>query len=381
MKTLIDHISFAVLLVDEKNFLVDRLNAAAFQWFGDVEGVFFFSLFPKLNEEFCKNRISRGKTFNYEYGLQETDSVRMRFLSITVRKFHHEEYPHHLIVECSDISKVREQEKLLENYTDVIQKQANEIELAKLQASLEAARVKSIQSAKLALLGEMAGGIAHEINNPLAIIKGKTEMVMRLVRKSPVDLDKIEAGLGVVIRTSDRIAKIVRGLKSFSRHADNDPMQLEKASVIMEETLELCRERFNNHGVELAYEAKADGFISCRPAQISQIVMNLLSNAFDAVQDLENKWVKLELDASASDVTISLTDSGDGIKPEIINNLMQPFFTTKEVGKGTGLGLSIARAIAEEHDSEFYYDPTSPNTRFVLRLPRASAPAGDGCNN
>jgi PAS domain S-box-containing protein len=249
---------------------------------------------------------------------------------------------------------------------------SNEMEL---QTSLEAARVKSIQSAKLALLGEMAGGIAHEINNPLTIILGKTEQVMRLVRKSPVELDKIETSLGVVVRTSDRIAKIVKGLKSFARHSDNDPMQLEQASVILEETLELCRERFRGHSVELTYEANADGWISCRPAQISQIVMNLLSNAFDAIQHLENKWVKLELDSSPTEVTISLTDCGSGIRPEIVNNLMQPFFTTKEVGKGTGLGLSIARTISEEHGAQFYYDPTSPNTKFVLRLPRAEAPA------
>jgi PAS domain S-box-containing protein len=251
---------------------------------------------------------------------------------------------------------------------------SNEVEL---QASLEAARVKSIQSAKLALLGEMAGGIAHEINNPLTIILGKTEQVMRLVRKSPLDVDKIEASLGVVIRTSDRIAKIVRGLKSFARQSDNDPKQLEQVSVILEETLELCRERFRNHNVELRYEPKSDGRISCRPAQISQVVMNLLSNAFDAIQNQEVKWVKLELDSTSSDVTISVTDSGNGIKPEIVNNLMQPFFTTKEVGKGTGLGLSIARTIAEEHDAQFYYDQTSQNTRFVLRLPRVVLPIAE----
>jgi C4-dicarboxylate-specific signal transduction histidine kinase len=105
--------------------------------------------------------------------------------------------------------------------------------------------------------------------------------------------------------------------------------------------------------------------------------MNLLSNAFDAIQNQEIKWVKLELDTTSSDVTISVTDSGNGIKPEIVNNLMQPFFTTKEVGNGTGLGLSIARTIAEEHDAQFYYDQTSQNTRFVLRLPRVVLPIAE----
>lgn len=250
----------------------------------------------------------------------------------------------------------------------------NEVEL---QNSLELARLKSIQSAKLALLGEMAGGIAHEINNPLTIILGKTDQVMRLVRKEPLELQKIEAGLGVVIRTSDRIAKIVKGLKSFARQSDNDPKQLERASVIIGDTLELCRERFRNHSVELTFDAKDDGWINCRPAQISQIVMNLVSNAFDAIQGMENKWVKLSLDVTKNHVTISVTDSGNGIDEAIVVNLMQPFFTTKDVGKGTGLGLSIARSIAEEHNAEFYYDASSPNTRFVLRLQREEEPAAD----
>jgi PAS domain S-box-containing protein len=238
----------------------------------------------------------------------------------------------------------------------------------KTEQSLEAARAKSIQSAKLALLGEMAGGIAHEINNPLTIILGKTDQIRRQLHKSPLDLDLIDNGLGVVQRTSDRIAKIVRGLRSFARHADNDPMLPEDIDTILSDTLELCQERFKNGGVDLRYERNGTAKFCGRSAQISQVVMNLLSNAFDAVRCLDEKWVLLQLDVSKDNIKVSVTDSGQGIPEHLVSQLMKPFFTTKDVGKGTGLGLSIAKSIADEHRAEFFYDPSCKNTRFVLTL-------------
>lgn len=109
--------------------------------------------------------------------------------------------------------------------------------------------------------------------------------------------------------------------------------------------------------------------ISCHPAQISQIILNLLNNSFDAVSVLEEKWVRLVVKENKNDVEIQVTDSGKGIPYEYQSKLTQPFFTTKASGKGTGLGLSISQVIAEAHHGELYLDKESKNTRFIVKLP------------
>ncbi|MEY4063969.1 MAG: hypothetical protein RIR26_177 [Pseudomonadota bacterium] len=130
MKGLIEQISFAILLIDESVFTVDYMNAAATQWMGDVRGESLFRLFPCVSPELLKNRTARGKPYTQECSIKELDSVRTRYLSISVRKYKSDEFPNHLIVECSDISKVREQETILENYANLIQKQIQQIEIA-----------------------------------------------------------------------------------------------------------------------------------------------------------------------------------------------------------------------------------------------------------
>jgi signal transduction histidine kinase len=110
--------------------------------------------------------------------------------------------------------------------------------------------------------------------------------------------------------------------------------------------------------------------IECRPTEISQILLNLLNNAFDAVFSLSEKWVELQVEELPDEIRIQVTDSGSGISKGIREKLMQPFFTTKEPGKGTGLGLSISNRIALKHHGKIYLDESCKNTRFVLVLPK-----------
>lgn len=227
---------------------------------------------------------------------------------------------------------------------------------------------KLMQSSKMSSLGEMAGGIAHEINNPLAIIMGKVGILRKSIQRGDFDQDKILETLSKIEMTTERIAKIIKGLRSFSRNADNDPMIQTKLITIIEDTLEFCRERFKNHSIELQVKCDPKILIECRPAQISQILVNLLSNAHDAVEKLPKKWVTIEAKAELNSVKLIISDSGPGIRPEIIDKIMFPFFTTKAIDKGTGLGLSISKGIAETHHGHLYYDTLSKNTTFILEL-------------
>lgn len=227
-------------------------------------------------------------------------------------------------------------------------------------------------SSKMASLGEMSGGIAHEINNPLAIIQSLAGQLVASFDKAHA-ADELGRSIASAIESATkRIARIVQGLKSFSRQADGDPVRKVSLEEVVSNTLDLCAEKFRAQGIEIRVRLPPAVSLFCRDVQLSQVLLNLLNNAYDAMQDAPEKWVELEAWERSGTISIAITDSGRGIAPETADKIMQPFFTTKRVGFGTGLGLSIAQGIIESHRGKLYYDSTHPRTRFVTELPSAT---------
>lgn len=248
----------------------------------------------------------------------------------------------------------------------------NELTNLKLQEAEEQIKIeqlKSIQSSKMAALGEMASGIAHEVNNPLAVIQAKVYQLKALAQKGPVEGQTLEKHFDVLLKTISRISKIIKGLKRFSRNAEADPFEEYKASELISDSLSLCEQKVVNQGVQLTVELVEDFTFECRSTEISQVLINLISNSADAIQGLNEKWIKIKVFKNDDKCQISVTDSGKGIPKEIAEKIMLPFFSTKEVGKGTGLGLSISKAIIEQHNGKFYLNSSSANTQFVVELP------------
>lgn len=237
--------------------------------------------------------------------------------------------------------------------------------LQKEQSRLEA---RLADSAKLAALGEMAAGIAHEVNNPLAIIRSKAEILSRKISNAQIDPTAALKDLKLIESTADRIAKIVRALRVYSRDAENDDMQPTEFGEIINDTLELCREKFSFSQIDIRVQVEANLFVNCRSAQISQVLMNLLSNAFDVMVDLEQKWVQIKAFKKDDQVRLEFTDSGFGIPDHVVEKMMNPFYTTKDVGKGTGLGLSISSGILQSHGGSLEY-VKGKHTTFLLVLP------------
>lgn len=228
-----------------------------------------------------------------------------------------------------------------------------------------------MQSSKLASLGVMAAGIAHEINNPLAIINSKTFLLKKHIDKEDIDKAGIKSYLETIEKTVQRIVKIIKGLKHISREGSTDPFEMTSLKDILSETISFAETRYRSSDVILTIEPYNDDLkIYCRPVQISQVILNLINNSFDAVVMNQEKWIKIKIEEFEKHIEIRVIDSGKGIPKDIQAKLLTPFYTTKEVGKGTGLGLSISSGIIRDHFGEFAIDNDCPNTCFLIKLPK-----------
>jgi len=247
---------------------------------------------------------------------------------------------------------------------------------AREQAERELAETRqaSIVAAKMAALGEMSANVAHEVNNPIAAILLRAQRLKLLADKERLDKAAVLKTAQEIDGTVERIRRIVDALRFFARQGDEDPMRPEPVREIVNETVQLCaqRFRFRNIGLEVG-PIPQELQVQCRGGQISLVLINLLSNAYDAVEGAEQRRVRIAVDQHGDEVDIAVTDTGRGIPAEIASRIMEPFFTTKEIGRGTGLGLSLSRGIAEGHGGRLELDPSSPETRFVLTLKSASA--------
>jgi C4-dicarboxylate-specific signal transduction histidine kinase len=244
----------------------------------------------------------------------------------------------------------------------------NEIRIAAQQVAL-------IESARLSTIGEMAAGIAHEVNNPLSIIAGSVHMITEDLQAGNLDSQTAEQSLKRINNMIRRISTIVKGLRRISRNGEeSEPFATYSLNEILAETISLSENKFKETGVKLHYLPPTGEInLECQSVSLSQVILNLLSNAIDAVQNSIDPWVELDIADQGIRLKIQVTDSGSGISPELEQKIMKPFFTTKVVGKGTGLGLSIVQRIIEELGGKIYIDHECKNTRFVIDLPKTRA--------
>ncbi len=242
-------------------------------------------------------------------------------------------------------------------------------EIHEMRKELDSQRQRAEFSARLATLGEMAGGIAHEVNNPLAVIIGNCDQIQRLVKEPTLNIEKINDKISKISKTSFRISKIIAGLRSFSRQSDQDPFIQTELSTLMDDTFELCREKFYQNNIHFNVDPVPDIYLPVRSVQISQVMLNLLNNSFDAVRAMEIKNINIHFIVTPTDLLIQVADSGKGISPEVVEKIFEPFFTTKDVGQGTGLGLSISRSILLDHLGEIHLLKNKPMTTFEISLP------------
>ena len=226
------------------------------------------------------------------------------------------------------------------------------------------------QAAKFSVVGEMVGGIAHEINNPLAIIMGYSSKLKRMAKSGqPLEPEALHELGEKVYATVERVAKIVRALKVIARDDEGGDPEWSSLPRLVDEMQTLSGKRLEHAGVSLICKSIPPIEINCYPMQMVLALMNLVSNAKDALEDSETKEIYLSFEETDNqNFCIAVRDTGDGISPEIADKVMNPFFTTKAPGSGTGMGLSLTKTYIDAIEGKFFLRSMKP-AEFVIEIP------------
>jgi signal transduction histidine kinase len=239
-------------------------------------------------------------------------------------------------------------------------------ELNDSRRNLLEAEAQLMQSEKLASMGQLAAGVAHEINNPLGTVLIYAHM---LLKNLPVS-DPRREDLLMITREADRCRDIVRGLLDFSRQSKLRD-QLTDVNEVMRETLEPLSRQENFANIELKTDLRADlPRTLLDPEQMRQAFINILENAIEAMPNGGRLEVGTMLTPDGKAIAVRFADTGTGIPEENLERIFDPFFTTKQIGKGTGLGLAIVYGIVKMHRGAISVDSrVGVGSTFTLTLP------------
>jgi two-component system NtrC family sensor kinase len=262
-----------------------------------------------------------------------------------------------------------------------------------LRAQLQQAQRQLLQAEKMAAIGQLAAGVAHEINNPIGYVFSNigslaayVNDMLRLIRTyenrpgSTPEIDRLRREIDVDFLTEDvlsliaesqdgieRVKQIVHSLKDFSRSDDGGEFVAADLHQCIESTLNVVNSEIK-YKAEVRKEFARLPLVECRPSQVNQVVMNLLVNAAQAIEQRGEIAVRTALHEDGA--LIEIADNGAGIAPQHLDRIFEPFFTTKPVGQGTGLGLSLSYSIVKDHGGSIKVDSTlGRGTRFRVWLP------------
>jgi len=267
---------------------------------------------------------------------------------------------------------------------DVTDRNLAEQSLNKAYQELKHTQSQLVQSGKLASIGELAAGVAHELNQPLMVIRGNAQLVKRFIKNGEYEIDDLLKQMEPIERNTKRMMNIINHLRTFSRQSKAEHYALNVNQVI-EESFLMVGEQLRLRNIEIKKTLDpALPKIKGDTNQLEQVFLNLITNARDAIteknqdQKPENgntDSIEIITKTSESDanlIEVFFKDSGNGIGESARNSIFDPFFTTKEVGKGTGLGLSISYGIISDHNGQIEIAETGPQgTTFQVKLPIA----------
>ena len=230
-----------------------------------------------------------------------------------------------------------------------------------------------MQAEKMSSIGVLAAGVAHEINNPLNSVAGYAEALLRRFRDAPdladdPRLEDFQAYLNVIIREAYRCKGVIDSLLSFSRKSDGTIGSVD-INDLVNEVLELVKHKSRYDKVEIGIDCRADlPSVAGDAAALRQVFLNLVLNAVQAIDG--SGLVEISTAIEGNEVVVRVRDTGSGIAPETLDQIWNPFFTTKAVGQGLGLGLAVSYNIVKKHCGEVQVETeVGKGTLFSVRLP------------
>lgn len=250
----------------------------------------------------------------------------------------------------------------------------NQLERINIQAIKEKELLeKNVENSNIYSLGQMAGGMAHEINNPLTITSGSIHLLKKRIKNKTLNNEYLLKKIDTIEEATKRVSNIISRLITIS----GDYSETDKDYFIVEDiildVLDIFSERFKNKDVQLKLDF-SNPLIKERVrgsrGQLTQVFLNLIENSYEAIGSLNNKWIRIDLEQDKDNFCIKVIDSGNGILEKNQGFIFNPFFTTKEIGKGMGLGLSSSKSIANNHGGDLVLDKSSKNTCFTISLPK-----------
>ena len=290
-------------------------------------------------------------------------------------------------------------------------------QLAEAKRELEALHLQLLASEKLAAIGQLAAGVAHEINTPLGFVRSNLATLQRYGalmlsalaaagdRQHPDEhrraaaranweqarqhpdwpylAEDLPALLAESISGLDRVKAVVQDLRDFSRVGDSSGWERVSLEQELRRALRLCQGRIQDQA-RVVCEFNGAGELRCQPSRLNQVFLNLLDNALQALSDRAPEaagghstiWLRAGSSARGDEVWMEIEDSGPGIRPEVIGKVFDPFFSTRPVGRGAGLGLALAWGIVREHAGRIeVQSPPGRGACFRVSLPREPAPA------
>ena len=241
-------------------------------------------------------------------------------------------------------------------------------ELQKTHAALRDSQAQLVQSSKLAAVGQLAGGVAHELNTPLGAVALAIEAAQMNMASKP---ERAATRLERASKAVGQMKEIVSKLLFYSRDARSGHRQC-NLNEVLDDTLQLVGHQLRLDNIEVIQELGPEIPLFANPNELQQVLINLILNARDAMLEASARGRQLNLATGGWEggVWVRISDQGCGMPPEVIERIFEPFYTTKEVGKGTGLGLSVTSQLVEQHGGKLSVESTlGQGTTFLVRLP------------
>ena len=240
---------------------------------------------------------------------------------------------------------------------------------------LNTAQDELVHAARMAALGQMSAALAHEINQPLTALRMQLASQRLLLDSGRTDA--VREGIGQVEGLLERMAALTSHLKTFARKSPAGLRQRLSLAEVLDQALQLLAPRIRSEGVAVVCQVPPQAWVSGDAIRLEQVLINLLTNALDAMWNAESKALRILCQPEGDGWTLSVADSGGGIAEEHLDQVFEPFFTTKPVGQGLGLGLAVSYGIVRDLGGSLSVHNDAQGAVFELHMPAAESPGAE----